>query len=53
MVELATTSLVSLLMIVGWEAHPAAVGAFWLTFTSIEAAFLSSNLSKARCAVLC
>ncbi len=44
--ELATTSLVAILMLIGWQWHPAAVGAFWLVFTFIEASFLSSNMSK-------
>ncbi|GAB4823867.1 hypothetical protein N2152v2_010913 [Parachlorella kessleri] len=46
MVELITTALVSLLMLMSWEWHPAFVGCFWLTFTFIESSFLSSNMTK-------
>lgn len=47
-VEAATTSLVSLLALVGWQWHPALVFAFWLTYSFIEMAFLSSNMEKVR-----
>ena len=50
MVELITTALVSLLMLMGWEWHPAFVGCFWLTFTFIESSFLSSNVTKVSAA---
>jgi hypothetical protein len=40
------TSLLAILMTAGWEWHPAAVAAFWLLFTAITGAYLSSNLFK-------
>ena len=40
------TSLLAILMTAGWEWHPAAVSAFWLLFTAITGAYLSSNLLK-------
>jgi K+ transporter len=43
LVEIITTSLVTLLMLVGWRWHPAAAAAFWLVWTTIEVAFLSST----------
>jgi K+ transporter len=45
-VMLMTTSLVSLVMIICWEWHLLVVGVFWLVWTFIEAAYLSSNLEK-------
>ena len=40
------TSLLAILMLAGWEWHPAAVAAFWLVFTTITGTYLSSNLLK-------
>lgn len=45
-VEVATTSLLALLMLIGWGWHPVLVAVFWAAATLIEGAFLSSNLAK-------
>lgn len=46
-VMLLDTSLLSLVMLLGWEWPTAVVAAFWTVFTFLSGAYLSSNLNKA------
>jgi K+ transporter len=43
---LLDTTLFSLVTLIAWEWHLAFVAAFWLIFTFITGAFLSSTLEK-------
>ena len=40
------TALVAILMIVGWSWHPVFAAAFWLVFSTVTGAFLSSTALK-------
>lgn len=53
LVLVMTTSLISLLMLIGWRVRPPLVAVFWAAWSLIEGAYLSSNLVKVRLQHFC